>query len=69
MEEGRSALKILTGKHTGKRPTGRPSHRLEDNIRMAIKEINVNMRNSIDSAQDGNNWRAFVNAKLKLRVP
>ena len=34
MEEGRSDLKILTGKSTGKRPLGRPRRRWEDNIRM-----------------------------------
>ena len=27
MEEGRSAFKILTGKHTGKRPLGKPRRR------------------------------------------
>jgi len=34
MEEGRSVLKISTGKPTGKRPLGRPRRRWEDNIRM-----------------------------------
>ena len=33
MEDGRSALKILTGKPTGKRPLGRPRRRWDDNIR------------------------------------
>ena len=35
MEEGRSALKILTGKPAGKRSLGR--RRWEDNIRMDLK--------------------------------
>jgi hypothetical protein len=39
MEEGRSAFRILTGKLTGKRPSGRPRRRSEDNIRMDLKEI------------------------------
>ena len=39
MEEGRSAIKILTGKPTGKRPLGRPRRRWEDNIRMDLEEI------------------------------
>ena len=43
---------FLTGKRTGKRPLGRPWRRWEDNIRMDIKEIGVNTRNWIDSAQD-----------------
>ena len=45
-------LKILINKPTGKRPLGRRSHRLEDNIRMTLKEIGINTRNYIDLAQD-----------------
>ena len=37
MEEGRNSFKILTGKRVGKRPIGRPRHRLEDNIRTLNK--------------------------------
>ena len=37
MEEGRSAFKILTGKPRGKRPSGRPRRRWEDNIRMDLE--------------------------------
>ena len=44
MEEGRSSLKILTGKPTGKRILGRTMCRWEDNIRMDFKEIGVNTR-------------------------
>ena len=32
MEEGKSAFKILTGTPIGKRPSGRPRRRWEDNI-------------------------------------
>ena len=42
--EGRSAFKNLTGKPTGKRPLGRPMRRWEDNIRMDLEEIGINMR-------------------------
>ena len=38
MEDGRSAFKMLTGKRTGKRPLGRPRRRLEDNIKVDLKE-------------------------------
>ena len=65
IEEGRSTFKILTGKSTGKRPLGRPMRRWEDNIRMNLEEIG----NCVDSAQDRDYWRAFVNAALNLRVP
>ena len=51
-EEGRSAFKILTVKPTGKRLSGRPRRRWEDNIRMGLKEIGINTRNWVDSTQD-----------------
>ena len=38
MQESRSAFKILTGKPTGKTPSGRPRHRWEDNIRMDLNQ-------------------------------
>ena len=65
MEEGRSAFKILTGK----RPLRRPRRRWEDNIRMDLEEIGINVGNRVESAQDRDYWRALVNAALKLRVP
>ena len=52
LEEGRSAFNNLTGKPRGKGPLGRPRHRWEDSIRMDLKEIDINSRNWVDSAQD-----------------
>ena len=69
MEEGRSAFKILTGKPTRKRPLGRPRRRWEDNIKMDLEEIGISAGNWVDSAQDGNYWRALVNEGLKFRIP
>ena len=51
MEEGRNAFKILTDKPTGTRPLRRP--------RMDLKEIGINTRNWVDSAQDRDYWRAL----------
>ena len=65
----RSAFKILTGKHTGKRPLGRPRRRWEDNIRVDLKEICINTRNWVDSTQDRDYWRDLVNVALNLHVP
>ena len=50
IEGGRSAFKILTGKSTrnkptGKRPLGRPRRRWEDNIRMDLEEIVISAGN------------------------
>jgi hypothetical protein len=36
---------------------------------MDLKEIGMNTRNWVDSAQDKDYRRAFVNAALNLRVP
>ena len=53
MEGGRSSLKILSGTHAGKRTLGRRKRKWEDNIRMDLKQISINTRNWVDSAQVG----------------
>jgi hypothetical protein len=65
IEDDRGAFKILIGK----RPSRRPRRRWEVNIRMELKEICINSRNRVDSAQDKGYWRALVYAALNLRVP
>ena len=47
---------------------GRPNHRWEDNIRIAIKEIGMGTGGLINSDQDVPFWRPLVNASLNLRV-
>jgi len=37
MGEGRGVHRVLVGKPEGKRPLGRPRHRLEDNIEMDLR--------------------------------
>ena len=52
MEEGRSAFKIFTGRPTGRDLQEGLGGDREDNIRMDLKEIYINMRNWVDSIQD-----------------
>ena len=52
-----SVFKILT-----RIPTGRPRHSCKDSIRMDLKEISVDMRNWIYSAQDRDCWKVLMNA-------
>ena len=59
---------MLTVKPTEKRHLGRPRRRWENNIRMDLKEIIINTRNWVDSAQNRDYWRDLVNAALNLRV-
>ena len=36
---------------------------------MDLEEISINAGNWVDSSQDGDYWRALVNAVLNLQVP
>ena len=42
--------------------------RWENNIRMDSKEIGINTKNYVDSAQGRDYWRVLVNTALNLRV-
>jgi hypothetical protein len=68
MGKKRNAYRIFAGKPEGKRPSGRPRRRWEDNIRMDLREIGWGM-DWIDLAQDRDQWRALVNTVMNLSVP
>ena len=59
---------MLTGK-PGKRFLGSRRRRWEGNVRMDFKEIGINTRNWVNSAQDRDYWRVLVNAALELQIP
>ena len=65
MQEVGSAFKILTDTPAGKILLGRLRRRWEDNIKIDLKEIGINTRNWVDSAQDRGYWRALVNVAYK----
>jgi hypothetical protein len=71
MEDNRNGnvYRLLMGKPEGKRPLGRPSSRLVDNIRMDLGEVGWDDVDLIGLVQDRNRWRALVNSVLNLRVP
>jgi hypothetical protein len=69
MGEKRNVCKILVGKPEGKRPLGRPRRRWVDNIKMDLREMGLDGVDWMDMAQDRDQWRAFVNTVLNLRVP
>ena len=68
MSDGRSCFKMLADKPTRIIPVGMSRSRWEDNITMNLKEININTKNCVDSAQDRDYWRTLENAALNLRV-
>ena len=41
MEEKSGIYRVLVGKLERRRPLGRPRHRWEDNIKMALQEVRV----------------------------
>jgi hypothetical protein len=68
MEEGRGVYRVLAGRPEGKRPLGRPRHRWEDNIKMALREIGIDGANWIQLAQDRVQWRVCVKMVMNLWV-
>jgi hypothetical protein len=68
MGRGRSVYRVLVGRPEGKRPLGRPRHRWEDNIKMDLREIEIDGANWIQLAQDRVKCWAFVNTVMNLQV-
>jgi hypothetical protein len=66
--EGRLVCGVLVGRPEGKRPLGRPRRRWEDNIKMDLREIDIDGTNWIQLAQDRVQWLACVNTVMGLRV-
>jgi hypothetical protein len=52
----------------GMRPRGRSKSRWDDNIKMDLKELQLEGVNWIHLSQDRIQWRVLVNSVLKIRV-
>jgi hypothetical protein len=68
MREKRGAYRILAGRPEERLPLERPRRRWKDNIKIDLQEVGWGM-DWIELAQDGDRWRALVNAVMNLRVP
>jgi hypothetical protein len=64
-----NAYKILVEEPEGKRPLGRSRRRSEDNIKMDLWDIGLEVVDWINFAQDRDRWRSLVNTVMNLWVP
>jgi hypothetical protein len=64
-----NAYRVLVGKPEGKSTLGRSRCRWVDNIKIDLGEIGCDGVDWISVAQDRDQWRAFVNTVMNLRVP
>jgi hypothetical protein len=67
--EEKGVYRVLVGRPEGKRPLGRPRCGWEDNIKMDLREIRINVVNLVLLAQDRIQCQVFVNTIMNLRVP
>jgi hypothetical protein len=69
MGERRGVYRALVGKCEVKRPSGRPSHRWEDNIIMDLQEVGCGGMDWINLAEDRDRWQVLLNVVMNLQVP
>jgi hypothetical protein len=69
MGDRRGAYRVLVGKPEGKRPFGKPRLSWRDDIRIYLKQVDWQIVNWIDLAQDMDRWPALVNTVMNIRVP
>ena len=68
MGEGRVVHRVLVGKPEGKSALWRPRRRLEENIKMNLREVGRG-REWLELAQGRDRWWELVNTVMNFRVP
>jgi hypothetical protein len=68
MGEGRGVYRVLV-RPERKRPLGRPRRRWEDNIKMDLRDIEIDGANWIRLAQNRAQLRTFVSTVMNFRIP
>jgi hypothetical protein len=66
---GANRNRILVGKPEGKRPVGRQRRRWVYNIKIDLREIQWDVMDWMNLAQDRDQWRALVYTVMNLWVP
>jgi hypothetical protein len=52
-----------------RRPLGRHRRKWENNTKMDLRRVGFEDVDSIDLAEDGDRWRAVVNAVMNIQIP
>jgi len=65
----RNAYNYMVGKPEGKSPRRRTRRRLEDNIKMDLREVDWEGVDWIHMAQDTDQWRTLGKTVFNIRVP
>jgi hypothetical protein len=61
-------IKIFVGKHEGKTLLRTLKHGWEDNIQIILNKRNESV-DQVNVAENGDQWRALVNAVVNLGIP
>jgi hypothetical protein len=67
--KNKNAYRILVGKPEGKRKLGRQRRRSVNDMKIGLRGIEWGITYGIDLLQNRNQWRAFVNTVIEVRVP
>jgi hypothetical protein len=59
----------LVEKFEGKRPLGRPRRRWEDNTKIYIKELGLEIVEWVRLAQNRDKWLSVLNTAMNLLAP
>jgi hypothetical protein len=65
----RNSYRIFVGKPEGKRPLERGKCRWVDNIKIDLRDIELDCMDWIDLVQDSDQQMALLNPVMNLRVP
>jgi hypothetical protein len=69
MVEGRDVYRVLVGRPKVKKLLGRPRCKWKHNIKLDLRETEINEAKWIQLAQDRVPWWAFVSTIMNLQVP